>query len=122
MAPLKPPSGSPRSSGRESGRHTGAASQMLMFAVWRGRVDARSVRFAYEYAASPKHDIGNREAYFWTTVRDKTGIRGDELEGLAYGEDFPNPRRPRRRGGAYGQEFCSCPEDTPKPRRPRRRA
>jgi len=74
-----------------------AGLQMLMFAVWRGKVDAKSVRFVYEYVTDPSHNIDNREAYFWRAVREKTGIKGDDLSRLAYGEDFPKPGRPCRR-------------------------
>jgi len=61
---------------------------MLMMAAWRGAVDAGAVRFAYERATNRKRKITKRGAYFWTAVRDQTGIKPEDLKRLAYGWEF----------------------------------
>lgn len=57
---------------------------LLMTAAWLGTVNAEALAFAYEKAMAKKV-CEKRGAYFWRVVRDKTGIRGEDLKRLAAG-------------------------------------
>lgn len=63
-----------------------AGFQQIMLAVWRKTIDPNVVKFAYSYVTTRRHGA----AYFWTIIKDKTGVIGDDLAELAAGE---TPRR-----------------------------
>jgi hypothetical protein len=64
-----------------------AGRELLLTAVWRGTVDAGTVAWAYEYVTTKmtKTHVRSPGALFWRIVREKTGIRGEDLRRLAKG-------------------------------------
>jgi hypothetical protein len=73
--------------GKAGGQRYWSGWEMLMTAIWRGTVDAEPIAACFERtdAKRRKSHVPKPDAYFWRCVTKETGIRGEDLQRLAFG-------------------------------------